>query len=103
MCLCLKILLSENALIVEVIERQKGWFCANRECRFVLWKDNGYFNHIGKRLTTHIVDQLLRDGRAKLKDCKSKKTGKNYNATVLLATEADGRAKFQMEFDNGGK
>ena len=87
----------------EVIERQKGWFCANRKCRFVLWKDNGYFNHIGKRLTTHIVDQLLRDGRAKLKDCKSKKTGKNYNATVLLTTEADGRAKFQMEFDNGGK
>ena len=87
----------------EVIERQKGWFCANRECRFVLWKDNGYFNHIGKRLTSHIVDQLLRDGRAKLKDCKSKKTGKNYNATVLLTTEADGRAKFQMEFDNGGK
>ena len=87
----------------EVIERQKGWFCANRECRFVLWKDNGYFNHIGKRLTTHIVDQLLRDGRAQLKDCKSKKTGKNYNATVLLTTEADGRAKFQMEFDNGGK
>ena len=87
----------------EVIERQKGWFCANRECRFVLWKDNGYFNHISKRLTTHIVDQLLRDGRAKLKDCKSKKTGKSYNATVLLTTEADGRAKFQMEFDNGGK
>ena len=55
----------------EVIERQKGWFCANRECRFVLWKDNGYFNHIGKRLTAHIVNQLLRDGRAKLKDCKS--------------------------------
>ena len=24
----------------EVIERQKGWFCTNRECRFVLWKDN---------------------------------------------------------------
>lgn len=104
------VLMPKNAVIGkcphcgnEVIERQKGWFCANRECRFVLWKDNGYFNHIGKRLTTHIVDQLLRDGRAKLKDCKSKKTGKNYNATVLLITEADGRAKFQMEFDNGGK
>lgn len=104
------VLMPKNAVIgkcphcgSEVIERQKGWFCANRECRFVLWKDNGYFNHIGKRLTAHIVDQLLRDGRAKLKDCKSKKTGKNYNATVLLTTEADGRAKFQMEFDNGGK
>lgn len=87
----------------EVVERQKGWFCANRECRFVLWKDNGYFNHIGKKLTVHVVDQLLRNGRAKLKDCKSKKTGKNYNTTVLLTTEEDGRAKFHMEFENGGK
>lgn len=87
----------------EVVERQKGWFCTNRECRFVLWKDHGYFNHIGKKLTAHIVDQLLRDGRAKLKDCKSKKTGKSYNATVVLTTEDDGRAKFHMEFENGGK
>ena len=22
-----------------VVEREKGWFCENRECRFVLWKD----------------------------------------------------------------
>lgn len=87
----------------EIVERQKGWFCTNRECRFVLWKDHGYFNHIGKKLTAHIVDQLLRDGRAKLKDCKSKKTGKSYNATVVLSTEEDGRAKFHMEFENGGK
>lgn len=87
----------------EIVERQKGWFCTNRECRFVLWKDHGYFNHIGKKLTSHIVDQLLRDGKARLKDCKSKKTGKNYNATVVLTTEEDGRAKFHMEFDNGGK
>ena len=21
-----------------VVEREKGWFCENRECRFVLWK-----------------------------------------------------------------
>ncbi|MDE6589204.1 MAG: DNA topoisomerase III, partial [Oscillospiraceae bacterium] len=27
----------------EVVERAKGWFCASRECRFVLWKDNAYF------------------------------------------------------------
>ena len=26
-----------------VVEREKGWFCENRECRFVLWKDNAFF------------------------------------------------------------
>ena len=47
------------------------------------------------------VDKLLRDGRARLKDCKSAK-GKTYNATVLLSTEPDGRSKFSLEFENGG-
>ena len=41
----------------------------------------------------------MKNGRVKLKDCKSQRTGKTYNADVLLTTGEDGRAKFQMEFD----
>ena len=84
-----------------VVEREKGWFCENRECRFVLWKDNAFFKRLGKRLDAHAADKLLRDGRVRLKDCKSAK-GKTYNATVLLGTEPDGRCKFSLEFENGG-
>ena len=87
----------------DVAERAKGWFCSNRECRFVLWKDNAYFKKIGKHLTAGMAEKLVRDGRVKLKDCVSQRTGKTYNADVLLTTEEDGRAKFQMEFDNSGK
>ena len=83
-----------------VVEREKGWFCENRECRFVLWKDNAFFKRLGKRLDAHVVDKLLRDGRVRLKDCKSAK-GKTYNATVLLSCEADGRSKFSLEFEGG--
>ena len=83
-----------------VVEREKGWFCENRECRFVLWKDNAFFKRLGKRLDGHVADKLLRDGRVRLKDCKSAK-GKTYNATVLLGTEPDGRSKFSLEFENG--
>ena len=83
-----------------VVEREKGWFCENRECRFVLWKDNAFFKRLGKRLDAHVADKLLRDGRVRLKDCKSAK-GKTYNATVLLGTEADGRSKFSLEFEGG--
>ena len=83
-----------------VVEREKGWFCENRECRFVLWKDNAFFKRLGKRLDAHVADKLLRDGRVRLKDCKSAK-GKVYNATVLLFTEADGRSKFSLEFEGG--
>ena len=83
-----------------VVEREKGWFCENRECRFVLWKDNAFFKRLGKRLDAHVADKLLRDGRVRLKDCRSAK-GKTYNATVLLSCEADGRSKFSLEFEGG--
>ena len=99
-------LMSRNKVIgtcphcgAEVLEKQKGWFCSNSECRFILWKDSAYFTKIGKRLTSQIVERLLKDGRARLKDCKSQKTGKTYNADILLSTEADGRPQFSMEFD----
>ena len=82
-----------------VVEREKGWFCENRECRFALWKDNAYFKRLGKHLDGRVVDKLLRDGRVRLKDCKSAK-GKTYNATVLLSAESDGRSKFSLEFEN---
>ena len=83
-----------------VVEHEKGYFCENRECRFVLWKDNAFFKRLGKRMDAHVADRLLRDGRVRLKDCKSSK-GKTYNATVLLSTEADGRSKFSLEFEGG--
>lgn len=62
-----------------VVEREKGYFCENRECRFVLWKDNAFFKRLGKRMDAHVADKLLRDGRVRLKDCRSAK-GKTYNA-----------------------
>ena len=82
----------------EVLEKQKGWFCSNASCRFILWKDNNYFTKIGKRLTAPVAEKLIRDRRVRLKDCKSQKTGKTYNADLLLSTEADGRPQFAMEF-----
>ena len=99
-------LMSRNKVIgtcphcgAEVLERQKGWFCSNRECRFILWKDNAYFTKIGKRLTSQVVEKLLRDKRVKLKDCKSQKTGTTYNAVLLLSTEDNGRPQFSLKFD----
>ena len=64
-----------------VVEREKGYFCENRECRFVLWKDNAFFKRLGKRMDAHVADRLLRDGRVRLKDCKSSKA----RPTMLLS------------------
>jgi DNA topoisomerase-3 len=44
----------------DIVEWQKGYFCSNRNCRFALWKENRYFDAIGKKLTKEIAKILLR-------------------------------------------
>ena len=80
-----------------VVERSKGFFCENRDCRFVLWKDSRFFTAKHKRLTAAIAGALLEDGRALLKDCFSEKTGKSYTATVLLEDDGE-RTGFKLVF-----
>ncbi len=86
-----------------VKDRPKGYFCSVRECRFALWKNNRYFESIGKTPTNSVVSALLRDGKVKLKGCKSARTGKTYDAIVYMEVSPDGKINFKMEFENGGK
>lgn len=86
-----------------VANRPKGYFCSDRECRFALWKNNRYFESIGKSLTDSMAEKLLGYGRIKLNGCKSAKTGRTFNATVLMEVDETGRTSFSMEFENGGK
>ena len=83
----------------DVLDRPKGYFCSNKECRFALWKNNRYFDSIGKKLTSAIAGKLITAGRVKLKGCKSAKTGKSFDATLVLSTGEDGQAQFSMEFE----
>ena len=84
----------------EVTESQKGFFCENRACSFVLWKNSRFFTAKKKVLTKSLAAALLKNGRAPLKGCYSEKTGKTYDASVLL--EDDGqRTGYKMVFDNG--
>ena len=86
----------------EVVTREKGWMCRNRECRFVLWKNSNYFKKIGKPLTEHMAARLIREKRLRLKDCLSPRTGRVFTADILMNVEADGRPTFTMTFPNGG-
>ena len=87
----------------EVLDRPKGYFCSNKECRFALWKNNRYFDSIGKKLTSAIAGKLITAGRVKLKGCKSAKTGKSFDATLVLSTGEGGQAQFSMEFEKKKK
>ena len=82
----------------DIVERQKGYFCNNKDCRFALWKENRYFDAIGKKLTKEIVKSLLESGRANLTKCRSRKSGRTYDASICMTTGTDGKPTFRMEF-----
>ena len=86
-----------------IAEMQKGWFCTNKSCRFAIWRDNNYFKKLGKKMTPQLAEQLIRKGSATLKNCRSERTGKTYNATVVVTPGQNGEAVFSLQFDKGGK
>ena len=49
------------------------------------------------------VAALLRDGRTRLTGCYSMKTGKVYDATVMLDASEKERVRFLLSFDKPGK
>lgn len=86
-----------------VEEKAKGFFCSDRSCKFALWKNNRYFESIGKTLNSATAQKLLASGKVKLKNCKSARTGSTFDATVCLSVSDDGKTQFRMEFEHGGK
>jgi DNA topoisomerase-3 len=87
----------------EVIEKQKGFFCSNAGCKFALWKNNRFFDSFGKKINRQVAESLLLNGRADLKKCRSVKTGKTFDTTVVLSTNDKGQAQFSLDFTNKKK
>ena len=85
----------------DVCETAKGWFCRDKNCKFALWKENRFFQTLGKQMTEELAKQLVNQGKARLTHCYSKKSGRYYDTTVHVETGEDGAAAFKLEF--GGK
>lgn len=81
-----------------VVENKKGFACENRECGFALWKENKFFTAKKKTLTKTVATELLKNGKVKLTGCFSEKTGKTYDAIVLLDDTGGKYVNFKMEF-----
>uniref|UniRef100_N1ZTU5 DNA topoisomerase n=1 Tax=Eubacterium plexicaudatum ASF492 TaxID=1235802 RepID=N1ZTU5_9FIRM len=81
-----------------VYEGKKGFFCDNRDCSFALWKDNKFFSGKKKTITKPVAAALLKEGRVSMSGLYSGKTGKTYDAVVLL-DDTDGKyVNFRLEF-----
>ena len=83
-----------------VTESGKGFFCESSACRFVLWKDSRFFTAKKKQLTKSVAASLLKNGCVTLTGCWSEKTGKTYDATVMLEDDGE-KTSYKMVFDRG--
>ena len=81
-----------------VVERPKGFLCSNRDCRFALWRQNPFFAAKKKELTAAIATTLLKEERVFVKGLYSPKTGKTYDAAIVLDDSGGQYVNFKLEF-----
>ena len=80
-----------------VTESRKGFFCESNECRFGLWRDNKFLEEKRINLTKKNAADLLQDRRVHLKNIFSPKTGKAYEADLLLDDNGE-RTVYRLDF-----
>ena len=67
-----------------VTESKKGFFCESNGCRFGLWRDNKFLTGKKITLTKKMATILLKEGQIPVRGIFSEKTGKSYDATLVM-------------------
>ena len=80
-----------------VHESKLSFCCADRSCKFALWKESRYLSNMRKTLDKKMATDLLQKGRTHVKDFYSTKKDKTFAADLVMRVE-DGRAQYSLEF-----
>lgn len=80
-----------------VHESKLSFYCADRSCKFALWKESRYLANMRKTLDKKMAVDLLKKGRTHVKDFYSVKKDKTFAADLVMRVE-DGRAQYSLEF-----
>ncbi|WP_329809255.1 DNA topoisomerase 3 [Enterocloster citroniae] len=81
-----------------VYEGKKNFFCSDRACGFVLWKNDRFWTSRKKELTKKMAADLLKRGRTNVKGMWSEKKGAAYDAAVILDDTGGKYINFKLEF-----
>ena len=82
----------------DVTESKKGYFCEKNDCRFALWKDNRFLTSKRVSLTKKMAETLLKDGKAYVSGIYSEKTGKKYDAYIVMSDDGT-KTSFSLDFN----
>ena len=80
-----------------VTESKQGYFCESNNCRFGIWHDNRFLTGKHISLNKKMMTDLLKDGKTFVSGIYSEKTGKSFDAYLLLRDEGT-RVSFGFEF-----
>ncbi|MCM1213354.1 MAG: DNA topoisomerase 3 [Lachnospiraceae bacterium] len=80
-----------------VREGKKNYYCSNRDCAFVMWKNDRFFEERKTAFTPKIAAALLKSGKANVKGLYSPKTGKTYDGAVVLADTGGKYVNYKIE------
>lgn len=83
----------------DVHESKNNFYCANKSCKFVMWKNDRFFTSKRKEITKKMASDLLAKGRTKVKGLYSEKKDKTYDADVVLIDSNDKYVHFRLDFD----
>ena len=82
----------------DVTESKKGFFCETNDCHFGLWRDNKFLTAKKITLSKKMAAALLKDGEIHVKGIFSEKTGKSYDATLVLNDDGV-KTVYSLDFD----
>lgn len=80
-----------------VVVTPKAYSCEDRNCGFVIWKNDKFFKKARKPLTKEMAASLIKNGKIAVKGLYSEKSGKNYDATVCL-DDTGKYVNYRLEF-----
>ncbi|GAB5081280.1 DNA topoisomerase 3 [Hominimerdicola sp. 21CYCFAH17_S] len=80
-----------------VYEGKKNYYCSNKDCGFVMWKNDRFFEERKTAFTPKIAAELLKNGKAKVKKLYSPKSGKTYDGSIVLADTGGKYVNYRIE------
>jgi DNA topoisomerase-3 len=80
-----------------VFEGDKTFYCSDRNCSFVLWKQNRYLEKLRTSLNAGMVRDFLAEGKTRSARLYSANKGRYFQADLLMEWK-DGRPSYSLEF-----
>ena len=85
-----------------VYEGEKNFYCSNRECKFCIWKETKWLSGMKKKVSKKMAESLLSKGKVRVTGLYSQKTGRNFDADLVLDDTGE-YVNFKLDFSYNKK